>query len=141
MIIGVRAASVRMLSTSSTTAYALRLSGMPVSSSNRPRVWTLTSRTGAMKSRTSADCSSELADLAGEGERLGQQVVERLAVGRALAERVEALAQLLVGFELELGLEGVDAGDALLVGAKLLGLAGKQGTVKEAHGGQPSNGS
>ena len=66
-------------------------------------------------------------------KRLGQQVVERLAVAGALAQRVDALAQLLVGLELELGLEGADPRDALLVLAELLGLADVQRAVEEAH--------
>ena len=47
-------------------------------------------------------------------KRLEQQVVERLALERALAQRLVARAQLLVGLELELGLEVVDARDVLL---------------------------
>ncbi len=54
-----------------------------------------------------------LARLADRGERLGQQVVEGLAVGEALAEDGGLLAQLLVGELLEVVLEGVDLrGDA-----------------------------
>ena len=74
-----------------------------------------------------------LAHLADDGEGLGEQVVERLALAGALAQRVEALAQLLVGLELQLGLEAADDRDALLVLAKLLGLADIQRTVEEAH--------
>ena len=48
------------------------------------------------------------AGLAHHGERLGQQVVERLAVGEALAELDGLAAQLLVGQRLDVRLEGVD---------------------------------
>ena len=55
-----------------------------------------------------------LGRLADRGERLGQQVVEALAVGQALPEDVGLVAQLLVGELLEVVLEGVDLdGDAL----------------------------
>ena len=74
-----------------------------------------------------------LADLADDGEGLGQQVVERLAVAGLLAQAVHALAQLLVGLELELGLEVPDTRDTPLVLAELLGLADVQRTVKKAH--------
>ena len=56
-----------------------------------------------------------LADLADDRERLGQQVVEGLALAAPARAAREALAQLLVGLELELGLEAADRGDALLV--------------------------
>src|SRR5206468_11532017 len=74
-----------------------------------------------------------LADLADDGEGLGEQVVERLAPTSALTQPVEALAQLIVGLQLQFGLEATDDGDALLVLAKLLGLADVQRTVEEAH--------
>ena len=74
-----------------------------------------------------------LAHFADDGEGLGEQVVERLALAGALAQRIEALAQLVVGLELQLGLEAADDRDALLVLAKLLGLADIQRTVEEAH--------
>ena len=51
------------------------------------------------------------AGLAHDGEGLGQQVVERLAVGEALAELGGLAAQLLVGERLERGLEGADLAD------------------------------
>jgi hypothetical protein len=73
------------------------------------------------------------AHLAHDGEGLRQQVVERLALARALAQPGEALAQLFVGLELQLGLEAADDGDALLVLAELLGLADVQRTVEEAR--------
>ena len=80
-----------------------------------------------------AHAHGPLADLADDGEGLGQQVVERLALAGALAQPVEALAQLVVGLELQLGLEAADDRDALLVLAELLGLADIQRTVEEAH--------
>ena len=52
---------------------------------------------------------------------------------RLLAQAVHPLAQLLVGLELELGLEVADTRDALLVLAELLGLTDVQRTVKKAH--------
>jgi hypothetical protein len=60
------------------------------------------------------------ADLAHDGEGLRKQVAEGLALARPFAQRLEALAQLVVGFELQLGLVGTDAGDPLLVLAELL---------------------
>ena len=56
-----------------------------------------------------------LAGLAAEREGLVQQVVEGLAVARALAQRVGLLADLVVLEQLHLGLDRVDALDALLV--------------------------
>ena len=76
------------------------------------------------------------AGLADDREALRQQVVERLAVARAGAQLVEPLAQLLVAVELELGLEGVDRGDALLVAPELLGLADVQRALENAHAGR-----
>ena len=49
-----------------------------------------------------------LAGLAREREGLVEKVVERLAVQVPLAQRLVALAELLIGLELQLGLEGVD---------------------------------
>ena len=51
------------------------------------------------------------ARLAAGGERLDQQVVERLARGQPLAELGGLAAQLLVGHRLELRLQGVDRVD------------------------------
>ena len=50
--------------------------------------------------------------LADHGEGLGQQVVERLAVGEARAELGGLAAQLLVAERLDRRFEGVDVGDA-----------------------------
>ena len=61
----------------------------------------------------------------------GSSVVERLAVGGALAQRVHPLAQLGVAVVLELGLERVDQRHALLVGLELLGLAGVQRAIEQ----------
>ena len=69
------------------------------------------------------------AGLAHDGERLGQQVVERLAVGDARAELGRLGAQLLVGQRLDRRLERVDLLDeranrfqlALVLGADDLG--------------------
>ena len=74
-----------------------------------------------------------LAGLAGQRERLEQQVVELLAIEVALAQRLVARAQLVVGFELELGLVVVDAGDVLLEGLELLALADPQCAVENGH--------
>ena len=65
------------------------------------------------------------AGLAHEREALGQQVVERLGAlaARALAQLVDALAQLLVGLELELGLERVDRARRAARRPELLALA------------------
>ena len=69
------------------------------------------------------------AGLARQGEALEQQVVERLAVAPALAQRVGRLAQLLIRVELELGLVVVDARDVLLERLELLALAYAQRAV------------
>ena len=74
-----------------------------------------------------------LAGLADEREALVEQVIERFAVARTLAQRVSRLAQLSVGVVLELSLEAVDPGDALLVGFELLGFAHAKRTVQEGH--------
>ena len=71
------------------------------------------------------------AGLAAERERLVQQVVERLAVAGPLAQLVGLLAQLVVLEQLHLGLERVDARDALLVVLELARLAHAQGAVDE----------
>ena len=49
--------------------------------------------------------SARLPGLAAEREGLGQQVVERLAVAGALAQRVGLLAELVVLEQLHLGLD------------------------------------
>ena len=77
-----------------------------------------------------AHAHGPLAHLADDGEGLGEQVVERLPIARALAQRTEALTQLLVGLELQLGLEAADDRDPLLILPKLLGLADIQRTVE-----------
>ena len=56
-----------------------------------------------------------LAGLAHEREALGQQVVERLAAARPLAQLVGSLSQLDVGVMLELLLEAIDPADALFI--------------------------
>ena len=55
-----------------------------------------------------------LGGLARDREALEQQLVERLALERALAQGLVARAQLLVGLELQLGLVVVDPRDLLL---------------------------
>ena len=72
--------------------------------------------------------------LADDRERLGQQVVERLAVAGALAQRVGVRAQLVVVEQLELGLPAVDAVDALGVLLELLAFAQPEGAVEDRHG-------
>ena len=74
-----------------------------------------------------------LAGLARERERLVQQVLERLAGEVALTQRLVALAQLLVRFELQLGLEVVDACDVALEELELLRLAYPQCAVEDGH--------
>ena len=81
-----------------------------------------------------------LRGLADDREDLGQQVVEVAAVARLLAERGEALPELVVVLELELGLEGVDQRDALLVLLELLALADVQRTLEKTHETQASAG-
>ena len=64
--------------------------------------------------------------LAGQGKGLGQQIVERLAVGRALAQIVGLLAQLGIVEQLHLRLDPVDRLGALLVPLELAPLADAQ---------------
>ena len=80
-----------------------------------------------------------LARLAHDRERLGQQVVELRAVARLLAQRVHPRTQLVAGFELELGLEVVDASDALLELLELLGFAHPEGAIQESHAAQDTD--
>ena len=61
-----------------------------------------------------------LAGLARERKRLVEEVLERLAVQVPLAQALVALAELVVGLELELGLEGVDQLDVALERLELL---------------------
>ena len=63
----------------------------------------------------------------------GSRSSSDVAVAGLLAQAVHPLAELLVGLELELGLEVPDASDTPLVLAELLGLADVQRTVKKAH--------
>src|SRR5918999_1644675 len=79
------------------------------------------------------------AGLAGEGKGLEKEVVQRLAVQVALAQLLVALAQLVIGRRLELGLEVVDAGDVPLEILELLGLADPQGAVEDGHRSYGSN--
>src|SRR4029079_3584793 len=74
-----------------------------------------------------------LARLADDREDLGQQVVEVAAVDRLLAQGVDPRAQLRVGLELELGLEGADQRDAALVLLELLGLTDVERALEDAH--------
>src|SRR3954451_4421351 len=71
--------------------------------------------------------------LAHDREGLGEQAVEGLAVAGALAQAVGLLAQLRVVEQLELGLPGVDAVDALRVLLELLALAQPQGAIEDRH--------
>src|SRR5215207_6098577 len=72
--------------------------------------------------------------LAHDRERLGEQVVQRFAVARALAEGVGLGAHLAVVEQLELGLPGVDAVDALRVLLELLAFAQPESAIEERHG-------
>ena len=72
-----------------------------------------------------------LAGLAHDREALRQQRVQRLAVAGALAQSVHPLAQLGLGVVFELGLEGVDQRDALLVLLVLLRLADVQRAIEQ----------
>ena len=71
--------------------------------------------------------------LAHGGERLGQQVVERLAVGKALAEHLGLMGELLIGHRLEARLEVVDRADDLLVALEVLVGAKRQQLGHESH--------
>jgi RNA polymerase sigma factor (sigma-70 family) len=63
----------------------------------------------------------------------------RVEEADVLAERLVALAQLIVGLELELGFVVVDAGDVLLEGLELLRLADPERTLENGHQGYGSN--
>ena len=68
-----------------------------------------------------------LGSLAHGGKSLGQHIVERLAVGIALAELIGLAAELLLGHLLKLGLKTVDLVDDLVVALKvLIGSKGQQ---------------
>jgi hypothetical protein len=72
--------------------------------------------------------------LAGQREGLGQQVIERLAIPGALAQRVGLLAELLVVEQLHLRLDPIDRVDPALVLLELLALPHPEGTVEYASG-------
>ncbi len=74
-----------------------------------------------------------LGALAGDGEGLEQQVVERLAARDPLLELRRAGAQLLVGEGAHLGLEGADGGDLLLEELRALALTGVQQLVDDTR--------
>ena len=74
-----------------------------------------------------------LADLAGERERLGQQIVQVLARLSALAQLAELLLELLVVGFLELRLPTVDPLDALGVSLELLRFAHSEGALEDGH--------
>src|SRR6185312_7364279 len=74
-----------------------------------------------------------LAGLADQAEAFVEQIVERFAAARPLAQGVGGVAQLLIGEVLELRFKGVDPGDALLVTLELLGLAHAKRAVQEGH--------
>jgi hypothetical protein len=61
-----------------------------------------------------------LAGLAHEPKGLVDQIVERFAVPGTLAQKIRGLAEPAIGLVLELLLEGVDPGDALLVALNFL---------------------
>ena len=82
-----------------------------------------------------AQTERALGRLARQREALVQQVVEGLAVAGPLTQLLGLFAELLVGEELHLGLEGVDAVDPLGVALVLLGLAEAKRAVKNAHTG------
>ena len=68
-----------------------------------------------------------LGSLTHGGKGLGEHVVERLAVGVALAELISLAAELLLGHLLKLGLKTVDLVDDLVVALKvLIGSKGQQ---------------
>ena len=73
------------------------------------------------------------ARLADDRERLGQQLVERLALLGPLAQGGELRAQLVVVHQLELALPGVDLVDALGVLPELLAFAQAQGAIEDGH--------
>ena len=73
------------------------------------------------------------AGLAHDGERLDQQVVERLAVVEPLAELAGLGPEGVVGQRLHLGLELADVGHQRLERPHLLALAGAEEAVKQCH--------
>ncbi len=74
-----------------------------------------------------------LGGLAREREGVREEVVERLAVTRALAQLVGLLPQLRVLQQLHLGLEVVDPRDAALELLELLALADAQSALENRH--------
>ena len=79
-----------------------------------------------------------LGRLADGRERLGQQVVERLAVGQPLLELVGLRLQLLVGHRDEVVLDGVDLLGGGLELAKLLAFADAKDFVEQCGHGMSS---
>ena len=75
--------------------------------------------------------------LSTERERLGQQVVERLAVASPLPELVRLLADLLVAEQLHLGLDAIDRRDPPLVLLELARLAEPQRAIYQALSHEP----
>ena len=74
-----------------------------------------------------AQADGALGRLAHDGEGLGQQVVERLAGGEALAEQTRLVAELVVAHGLVGGLERVDGVDVLPIALQVLvGAEGEQ---------------
>ena len=74
-----------------------------------------------------AHAHGALGGLTHGGEGFGEHVVERLAVGVALAELIGLAAELLLGHLLKLGLKTVDLVDDLVVALKvLIGSKGQQ---------------
>src|SRR5215207_7337032 len=74
-----------------------------------------------------------LARLAREREGLVEEAFERLAVQVPLAQRLVALAELVIRLELELGLEGVDQLYVALEVLELLRLADAESAVQNCH--------
>ena len=85
-----------------------------------------------------AQAEGALGRLADGGERLGQQVVERFAVGVALAQRDGLVAQLVVGELFEALLEVVDGLGVVLEAAQQATLSDAQDSLENVgHGCAP----
>ena len=106
------------------------LAGMPVVSKPATSSAMVAHRMMEILLEAKALPEGALAGLACEREGLVEEVLERLAVQVPLAQPLVALAELLIGLELELGLKGVDQLYVALEVLELLRLADAERAVQ-----------